>query len=61
MREDSILREIRRIKDENAAEYGYDVRALGKALQKEQHQSGRKLASHPSKGSNISISNSGKR
>ena len=45
MREDSILREIRRIKDENAAKYGYDVRALGKALQKEQRQSGQKLVS----------------
>jgi len=49
MREDSVIREIRRIKDENAAKYGYDVRALGKALQKEQRQSGRKLVSRPSK------------
>jgi hypothetical protein len=49
MREDSILREIWRIKDENAAKYGYDVRALGKALQEEQRQSGRKFVSPPRK------------
>ena len=34
MREDSILREIRRIKDENAAKYGYDVRALRQSTSK---------------------------
>jgi len=42
MRKDSIIRQVRKIKDENAAKYGYDVRALGKAIQKEQRQSGRK-------------------
>ena len=45
-RADSILREVWRIKDENAAKYGCDVRALGKALQKEQLRSGRKVVSH---------------
>jgi hypothetical protein len=45
MRQDSILREIRRIKDENAAKYGYDVRALGKARQKEQRHSGKEVVS----------------
>ena len=45
MRADSILREMWRIKDENAAKYGYDVRALGKALQKEQLRRGGKLVS----------------
>jgi hypothetical protein len=45
MREDSVLKEIRRIKDENAAEHGYDVRALGKALQEAQRRSGGKLVS----------------
>lgn len=61
MREDSILREVRRIKDENAAKYGYDVRALGKALQKEQRQSGRKVVSRPSKQPNTSASVRGKK
>jgi hypothetical protein len=45
MRDDSVVREIRQIKDDNAAKYGYDVRALGKALQEDQRQSGRKLVS----------------
>ena len=61
MREDSILRAIRRIKDENAAKYGYDVRALGKAIQEEQRRSGRKLASRPSKRRKVSVSTPGKK
>ncbi len=40
MKEDSIMREVWRIKDEIAAEYGYDVRALGKAMQERQRLSG---------------------
>jgi hypothetical protein len=42
MREDSIMREALRIKYEIAAKYGYDVRALGKALQEKQRGSGAK-------------------
>jgi hypothetical protein len=36
------MREARRIKDEMAAKYGYDVRALGKAIQEAQRRDGGK-------------------
>ena len=49
MREDSIPREVWRIKDENAAKYGYDVRALAKAIQQEQRRGGRKVVSRSAK------------
>ena len=42
---DPILEELWRVKDAIAAEYDYDVRALGKALQKAQETSGRRLIS----------------
>jgi hypothetical protein len=42
MRQDSIMREVRRIKDEMAAKYGYDVRALGKAIQEAERRDERK-------------------
>jgi hypothetical protein len=40
---DSIVEEIRRIKEEIAKQYNYDVRALASALQEEQRQSGREF------------------
>lgn len=42
MNEDSVIAEVRRIKEEIAAEYNYDVRALAAALRREQEQAGRK-------------------
>ncbi len=43
MSSDPLVEEVRRIKEQLAAEYDYDVRAIGKALQQEQERSGRRL------------------
>jgi len=50
MRNDPIVEEVRRIKEEHAARYNYDIRAMGKALQEEQKRGGRKVVSPPAKG-----------
>ncbi len=42
MREDSIMRETWRIKDEIAAKYGYERPSTGKALQEAQRRDGGK-------------------
>jgi len=47
MCEDDVLRELWRIKDELAAECGYDVETLGRALQEAERRSGRKTVSPP--------------
>ena len=49
MYEDSVVAEVRRIKEEHAARYGYDVRAIAAALRKEQEKGGRKVVSLPAK------------
>ena len=49
MREDSIIKQVRRAKEEIAAKYGNDVRALGKAIQEEQRRSGRTVVSRSAK------------
>ena len=49
MSDDPIVEETRRIKEQVAAQYGYDVRALAQALRKEQQKGGRKVVSLPSK------------
>ncbi len=43
MHEDSVMQEVHRIKDEIAARYNYDVRALAKALREAQEKGGRKV------------------
>jgi hypothetical protein len=35
---DSIIREIRCLKEDNAAEYGFDIRLIGAAVQMQQRQ-----------------------
>jgi len=45
MQRDPIVEEVRRIKEEHAARYNYDIRAMGMALQEEQERSGRKVVS----------------
>lgn len=45
MKEDSIIQETRRIKTEIAAQYGNDVRKLGRALQEQQRREGRAVVS----------------
>ena len=42
---DSVIEEVRRIKNEIAAEYGNDVRKLGQAIQEEQRREGRTVIS----------------
>jgi len=42
-----------RIKDENAAKFGYDVRALAKSLQEKQRRRGGKLVSRRTKRAGI--------
>ena len=41
MYEDEVVREVRRVRDELAAEYGYDVHALARALREKQGKDGR--------------------
>ena len=47
MKADSILEELWRVKEAHAAKYGYDVRAMGKALMAQQAKGGRKVVSPP--------------
>jgi hypothetical protein len=49
MYRDEIVAEVRRIKEEHAARYGYDVRAMAAALREEQDKSGRRVVSLPAK------------
>ena len=48
MREDPIVEEIRRIKREHAARYGYDIRRMVRALREKQAASGRVVVSRAS-------------
>ena len=43
MNTDPVIAEIRKIKEEIASEYGFDVRKLGEALIREQEASGRDI------------------
>jgi hypothetical protein len=45
MREDSIVEEVRKFRDERAAKFGYDLRAIAEDARKRQQQSGRKVVS----------------
>jgi len=45
MQRDPIVEEIRRIKEEHAARYDYDIRAMCKDLREEQKRSGAKVVS----------------
>lgn len=40
---DEIVREVQRIKEEHAAQYGYDIDAMVRALREMQQKSGRKV------------------
>ena len=43
MKPDPVITEVRKIKEEIAAQYGFDVRKLGEALMREQEASGREI------------------
>ncbi len=47
MLNDPIMEEIRRVKEEHAARYNYDIRAMARALMEEQKREGRKIVSPP--------------
>ena len=47
MPEDPIVNEVRRVRDEHASRYGYDLRAIYKALKEREESSGRKHVSYP--------------
>ncbi len=46
---DPIVQEVRRVREEMAAKFNYDVRAIVRHLQKEQKHSGRKAVRLPPK------------
>jgi hypothetical protein len=43
MNTDPVIAEVRKIKEEIAAQYDFDVRKLGEALMREQEASGREI------------------
>ena len=45
MKGDPIVEEVRRIKEQIAAQYGNDVRKLGEALKRQQAEGGRNVVS----------------
>lgn len=49
MDRDTIIEEVRAIRDALAKEHGYDVRAIVTALQREETQSGKQFISLPPK------------
>jgi len=47
MWEDPIVAEIRRIREEHAARYNYDLRAICEDLKEQERKSGRQFVSYP--------------
>ena len=49
MREDPIVYEVRRFRDERAAKFGYNLRAIAEDARKREQQGGRRVVSfaHP--------------
>jgi hypothetical protein len=45
MWKDPIVEEVRRVRERHAAAYGYDLKAICKALKEEQRRGGRKVVS----------------
>ncbi len=45
MYKDEIVEEVRRVKEEIAAEYGYDIEAMFRALREKQQRNGRNVVS----------------
>jgi len=43
MHDDAIIEEMRQIKERHAAEYGFNIRAMVRALQDKQRQEGRSV------------------
>lgn len=49
MSEDPIVAEVRRIREEYAAQFNYDLRAIFKDLKEQQENSGRTYVSFPAR------------
>ena len=49
MPEDTVIEEVRRIKEANAAQYDYDIHAMAKALREKQLLGNRKVVSRTPK------------
>jgi hypothetical protein len=47
MWEDPIVAEIRRVREEHAAKFNYDLHAICEDLREQERQSGRKFVSYP--------------
>lgn len=48
-REESLVQEVRRLKEENAAEYGFNIRAIGEAARRHQQDHPERIVSRESK------------
>ena len=44
---DPLIQEIRRIKEANAAKYGFNIRAMAKDMRRRQKTSGHKVVTKP--------------
>jgi len=49
MWEDPIVKEVRKIREEHAAQFNYNLHAIYDDLKKQERKSGRKLVSFPSR------------
>jgi hypothetical protein len=47
MWEDPIVAEVRKIRDEHAAQFGYDLRAIYCDIKEQEQKSGRRFVSYP--------------
>ena len=47
--EESLVQEVRRLKEENAAEYGFNIRAIGAAARRHQEEHPERIVSRESK------------
>jgi len=49
MARDPIVEEVRRYREQYAAQFGYDLRAIAEDVKKRERQSGRKVVSYAKK------------
>jgi hypothetical protein len=45
MREDAVISEVRRYREQRAATFGYDIRAIAEDAKKRERESGRQIVS----------------
>jgi hypothetical protein len=49
MTKDPIVEEVRRVREEQAAKYGFDIKKMFAALKRQEQKSGRKIILPPAK------------